>query len=224
MLGERIFKVSMNVLCVALIYKIMLGEDCDFLDTRIGGSSSHPLYFYNHPCQKLPYYLDDFYVFKMAYHFYELLHTIILDRKRSDFIEYLLHHFLTFTLILFSYSVNYLPIGAAVMVLHDVTDLGASIFKLVIDVTPAFVQVGGYLIMLISWIYFRLWYFPIFVIGRIGEEFFNWHGSAINVNFMVMLTTFLCFLFVMHIFWFYIMIKGLMKRCRNSNWKDQVSL
>lgn len=61
---------------------------------------------------------------------------MLVDRKRPDFPEYALHHFLTFTLILFSYVLNYLPIGAAVMVLHDVTDLGASIFKLTIDVTP----------------------------------------------------------------------------------------
>jgi TLC domain len=59
-----------------------------------------------------------------------------MDRRRADFPEYLLHHFVTFALILFSYALNYMPIGAAVMILHDVTDLGASIFKLTIDVTP----------------------------------------------------------------------------------------
>jgi hypothetical protein len=48
----------------------------------------------------------------------------------------MLHHFLTFTLILFSYVVNYLPVGAAVMILHDVTDLTTTIFKLFCDVTP----------------------------------------------------------------------------------------
>lgn len=136
MLGERIFKIMINVLCVSLIYKIMLGEDCDFLDTRVGGSTEHPLYFYNHPCQKLPQHMDNFYLFKLAYHCYELIYTIIMDRKRKDFVEYMLHHFLTFFLILYSYMLNYLPVGAAVMVLHDVTDLCASIFKLVIDITP----------------------------------------------------------------------------------------
>jgi hypothetical protein len=32
------------------LYKIMLGDDCDFLDVRVGGKTEHPLYFYNHPC------------------------------------------------------------------------------------------------------------------------------------------------------------------------------
>jgi hypothetical protein len=136
MLGERVFKFIINVLCVSSLYYILLGEDCNFLDVRLGGNMLRPLYFLNHPCQKLPGSLDSFYIIKMAYHCYELGHTIIMDRHRVDFPEYVLHHFLTFTLIFFSYLLNYLPIGAAVMVLHDVTDLIASFFKLMIDVTP----------------------------------------------------------------------------------------
>jgi len=224
MLGERVFKIIMNIICVVLLYSILLGPDCDFLDTWIGGRTKHPLYFYNHPCQKVPLRLDDFYVFKLSYHCYELLHTLILDRKRTDFLEYALHHFLTFSLILFSYVLNYLPVGASVMILHDMTDLGASIFKLTIDVTPFFIQMCGYSTMLVSWIYFRLWFFPMKVIGRIIEESQNWHGSAINLNFIAMLTCFLIILFFMHIFWFYLMIKGLLRRLQMSNYKEQVSL
>jgi ceramide synthetase len=80
--------------------------------------------------------MDSFYIFKMSYHCFELMNTIMFDMKRPDFPEYMLHHFLTFTLILFSYVVNYLPVGAAVMILHDVTDLTTTIFKLFCDVTP----------------------------------------------------------------------------------------
>ena len=80
--------------------------------------------------------MDSFYIFKMSYHCYELISTIMFDMKRADFPEYMLHHFLTFTLILFSYVVNYLPVGAAVMILHDVTDLTTTIFKLFCDVAP----------------------------------------------------------------------------------------
>ena len=106
----------------------------------------------------------------MLFRSYELGYTIIFDRKRHDFPEYVLHHFLTFTLIYFSYVVNYLPVGAAVMILHDVTDLTCSIFKMVVDITPMTFQVGGYILMVSTWVYFRLWYFPGFVIARIYEE------------------------------------------------------
>ena len=144
MLGERLFKIILNIFCICILYKVMSGDDCDFLDVRVGGRVSRPLYFYNHPCQRIPFGLDTFYVFKLSYHFYELLHTLSFDRKRQDFPEYVLHHFLTFSLILFSYVLNYLPIGAAVMLLHEVTDLFVSFFKLTIDVTPFPIQVYGY--------------------------------------------------------------------------------
>lgn len=167
LLGERIFKISTNVIFLSALYSIMLDEDCNFLDVRAGGKTGHPLYFYNHPCQQLPSNLDSFYILKLSYHFYELVHTSIFDHKRMDFAEYLLHHFLTFALIAFSYVSNFLPIGAAVMILHDLTDLTVSIFKLTVDVTPTVIEITGYVIMLTSWVYFRLWFFPVHVIGRI---------------------------------------------------------
>ncbi|TNV82255.1 hypothetical protein FGO68_gene12725 [Halteria grandinella] len=213
----------MNVLCVAVLYKILLQEDCDFFDVRLGGRTSHPLYFYNHPCQKIPANLDNFYLFKLAYHFYELGHTLVLDRKRVDFVEYALHHFLTFSLILFSYSVGYLPIGAAVMILHDVTDLGCSVFKLTIDITPTAVEVIGYIGMVVPWLYVRLWFFPAHVISRIFEEMNSWHGVRINRHMMIMLTVFLIVLFCMHIFWFYLMVKGLLRRFQAKTWKSGIS-
>lgn len=225
LLGERVFKLTTSALCVSLLYAIMLQDDCNFLDVRVGGQTDRPLYFQDHPCQQLPRHLDNFYIFKLTYHFYELLYTLLVDRHRSDFPEYVLHHFLTFTLILFSYSVNYLPVGAAVMILHDVTDLGATIFKMVVDVTPFFLQIIAYALMVVSWLYFRIWFFPAHVINRILEESASdWHHKTFNLNFVAMLTTFLIALYLMHIFWFYIMVKGLIRRFRNSNYRDNVSL
>ncbi len=45
MLGERIFKITMNIICVGIMYKIMSGDDCNFFDVRVGGRTEHPLYF-----------------------------------------------------------------------------------------------------------------------------------------------------------------------------------
>lgn len=38
MLGERIFKLIVNVFCVGSLFKIMMQPDCDFMDIRIGGN------------------------------------------------------------------------------------------------------------------------------------------------------------------------------------------
>lgn len=226
MLGERIFRVIVNIFCVVTLVAIMRRDDCDFMDVRVGGKTEHPYFFKNFPCQKLPKYLDDFYVFKLSYHLYELGYTLVKQRSRPDFPEYVLHHFMTWSLIFFSYSLNKIPIGAAVMILHDITDLTTTIFKLTVDITPILIQALSYGTLLVTWVYFRLWYFPLHVIGRILEECYEDQICAhTNYSYMTMLTAFLSILVCLHLFWFYLMIKGLYKRARSKkSFKDGVSL
>jgi TLC domain len=139
--------------------------------------------------------------------------------------EYFLHHYLTAALIYFSYTLYYLPVGAAVMLLHDITDLSVSFFKLTIDVTPITIQLTGYMIMVVSWIYFRIWFFPAHVIGRIIEECSACDNDKLfDKNFAFMTVGFLIALACMHVFWLYLMIRGLIRRCNKHNWIDQVSL
>jgi hypothetical protein len=120
-------------------------------------------------------------------------------------------------LIFTSYSLNYIPPGAIIMLLHDITDLCMSVFKLTSDVTPFLVQLFFYLIMVIPWIYFRQWFFIFHVIVRAYEEYYlSPHYNVLSLSFL-MCMWFLKILAVMHIFWLYIMIKGLIKRCLNNN-------
>ena len=88
------------------------------------------------------------------------MNTLLNQRNRSDFSEYCLHHFVTLALVLMSYSCGAIPVGATIMLLHDITDLGVSVFKATVDVTPKKVQIAGFTGMVAPWIYFRLWFFP----------------------------------------------------------------
>jgi hypothetical protein len=136
MLAERWFRLLINAGYVAVLYKILLQDDCEYLDWRVGGDKESPHYFFNYPCQKIPEGLDSFYVFKIAYHLFEQIYSLIYQRNRADFLEYFLHHFMTITLVAFSYSMNFMPVGSVVMLLHDVTDAGMSICKVTADVAP----------------------------------------------------------------------------------------
>lgn len=99
-----------------------------------------PIYYHNYPCISYPHYLDDFYVFKLSYHLYELFYSVVFQRKRSDFPEYFFHHLMTWSLIFFSYTLNMLPMGSIVMLVHDITDLTVTIFKLTVDIVPLWIQ------------------------------------------------------------------------------------
>jgi hypothetical protein len=79
--------------------------------------------------------------------------------------------------------------------------------------------------MLVSWAYFRLYFFPVHVIKRIYEESQDWRGLIpMNFNSVAMLSGFLSVLFCLHLFWFYLMLKGIIKRLSKKDYKNDVSL
>ena len=54
--------------------------------------------------------------------------------------------------------------GAVTMLIHDVSDLAVTLFKLTVDITPVYVEMFFYFTMLGSWSYLRLWFFPVRII------------------------------------------------------------
>ena len=137
------------------------------------GDQTDPQYFNNYPCQKIPNYLDDIYILKLSYHVYELLYTMGFQRDRRDFPEYILHHTLTLVLVLFSYIINFLPIGAVIMLVHDFPDVFISLFKITSDIISSKYQniLAG--IMFPLWLYCRIYFFPVYLIGKYYEQAAN---------------------------------------------------
>ena len=89
--------------------------------------------------------------------------NMLFHRDRRDFSEFLLHHIITIALVLFSYTVNFLPIGAVIMLIMDFSDIFVAIFKMAVDVHDT-IQVCFFLVMVITWTFFRIWYFPVYVL------------------------------------------------------------
>lgn len=218
MLGERGFKFFIYLISTFVLFTIL--KDSTFFHKYIGGNTDEALYFSNYPCQIIPPFLSDFYCFKISYHLYELMFALIYHYERVDFPEYLLHHILTLTLIVFSYTVNFLPIGAVIMYVHDLTDLFVCLFKLTCDTHSHRVQYSLFVCMLVSWFYFRLCFFPGMLIRRYYLEVYTSQDFVIQNIFMI-LFCFLVGLFLLHIFWFHLMLRGL---CRRLAKPERISL
>lgn len=79
--------------------------------------------------------MDDFYIIKFAYHFYECIVVTLFHRDRHDLAEHVLHHIFTIVLVGYSYVTNVIPIGGVVMLIMDWSDIFVAMFKLTVDVT-----------------------------------------------------------------------------------------
>ncbi len=151
------------VYCTTSIALFWSLKQSNFLHKGLTGTEDRINVFQNYPCQSVPNFLDDIYVIKLAYHCYEMVLNVCFHRDRRDFSEFLLHHILTIALVLFSYIVNFLPIGAIIMLLMDFSDIFVAVFKMAVDVNEVF-QTINFFIMLFTWIYIRIWHFPIYVL------------------------------------------------------------
>eukprot|EP00347_Sterkiella_histriomuscorum_P000451 403375818 len=216
MVAERIYKFFIqSVSTVGMFFILKQGN---FLHSLLLGNQENPQYFVNYPCVKVPKHLDDVYVLKLTYHLYELFNTLIFLRDRRDFPEYVLHHIITLVLVLFSYSINILTIGSVIMFLTDFTDCFVSLFKITADVMSNKIQYTVAVVMVVVWIYLRVWFFPIHLM-------WEWFKQSTSPNhyvlesYCIFLFTFLGGLFVLHIFWLFLMFKGIVNRVfrRDSN-------
>lgn len=145
-------------------------KQSDFLHTSLLGDMDRPYYWNNFPCQKMPHYLDDIYVIKMAFHTYELAYSVLYQSKRRDFSENFLHHIVTIVLIVHSYSASVIPVGAVIMLVHDFSDVFVTLFRICVETQPFNIIAIVYIVFIIVWSYCRLYVFAIWCILPLYED------------------------------------------------------
>jgi len=125
----------------------------------LGGTNDNSSFLTNWPNPPngpLPY-MNIFYPIQMGYHLHSLIFHIICRTHKATYIEMILHHYLTWFLIFYSYFTNYETFGLLVLMCHDIGDFLMNIGKLVRDLQLA----EGwkldifYLNIVVSWFYPR---------------------------------------------------------------------
>ena len=163
-----------------------------------------------------------FYILQLAIWVWTGFSCKWIESRRKDYVEMMLHHIVTFTLILFSMLNGELAIGLVVLFVHDASDVVLDVMKMtnylkMEDAHGYFLTEICFVSNLMTWVYFRLYRFPYHVVYR-G----SWKGYAARCGAEGTIGTYercksagsclqsdigLGILCVLHGFWFFLMLK-----------------
>ena len=139
-----------------------------------------------------------------------------VDTKRSDFWEMFIHHIVTIALIVFSYCTGFLRVGCIIMLTHDVSDIfleSAKIFNYIAKVRPWAQPMTDILFLGFAIVFFlsRLVYFPFYIIHSAFTTPLDIIPHDDGIVTIPVFHGLLLVLQVLHIFWFSLIVKLLVK-------------
>merc|ERR1712194_12066 len=127
-----------------------------------------------------------------------------MDPKRKDYLEMLLHHIVTVTLITIAYMMNYTPISALILLNIDKCDIFIYALKAWVDSKYTPVVLLYFFLCLFHFLFDRLYVFPMYLI---------WHAVWFNNDYYQevpgfwLMATFLHLLLVLHAYWCVLLAK-----------------
>ena len=179
-------------------------KDLPYFPKSMGGKGYMPAMFlpgfpdsYFH--EKPPLF-DFYYNLNLAYFFCDFIFLLISERQ-TDFINMLLHHICTISLIIFSFITNYSNIGCLVIFCHMQSDILGHAIRFVVQTDlPIFVIGLTGISFLSDFIYMRQYVFGdmIYTIYK----YITWKWGIITT----MLWLFLVILYIMHFRWSVILL------------------
>lgn len=181
--------------------------------------------YVNWPHHPVPDLLRLYYLIELGSYFHQLMWTEV---TRSDAAEMIIHHLATILLISTSYLNNFLRLGSLIMLCHDAADVfleGAKLFNYaskVKEFKPVCSVVCDTLFATFAVVFLitRLILFPRYLIHTWLFESPTYLGTTFNYYF---LGTLLVVLQCLHVFWFYLISRMIVKLFSGGIKKDERS-
>ena len=106
-----------------------------------------------------------------SYHFMHLIETLFINERQNDFEQMLVHHTATNILLFNSNLGSCHRYGAVLLFIHDVSEVFVKIARIFSSMEGYDVSsfILGFLPMIITWVWFRLLYFPWIIYGTLYE-------------------------------------------------------
>lgn len=172
------------------------------------------------PDQTMKTKLKLLYTFVGGFYTYSIFALIFWETRRKDFGVSMSHHIAAVALIVFSYMARFGRICSIVVALHDVSDVFLEMAKLNKYLE---VEVGAtvfFALFAVSWLLMRILYFPMYIIRSTSYEVLQVLDKANHEKegplLYYVFNTLLIMLLVMHVYWFILIMRVIIKQLPSS--------
>lgn len=148
---------------------------------------------------------------QLGVHIFSVFEMIVIKRgKERKYYEYLLHHSVAASLILFSMMCNETPSGGMTLIVHDFSDIFIAFGRLFVETkysTKRLITIV-YIIMTSVWIYMRIIVFPFCILSNVyvnqPTPTDEWYIISFEYGYLLSMAI---VLYGMHIFWTYFLVR-----------------
>ena len=148
---------------------------------------------------------------QLGIHFFSLFEMVIIKRKTElKFYEYVLHHSVAASLILFSTMSNQITAGAMTLIIHDASDIFMAFTRFYIETAWAKKTASNisFLLMTIIWIWMRILVFPFCLLANVymnrPTDKDDYKMISFEYNYLLSMAF---VLYGMHLFWTFFILK-----------------
>ncbi|RCV07024.1 hypothetical protein SEVIR_1G214600v4 [Setaria viridis] len=178
------------------------------------------------PDQKIKLKLKAVYMYAAGFYTYSIFALIFWETRRSDFGVSMSHHVATVVLIVLSYVFRFARVGSIVLAIHDASDVFLEVGKMSKYSHCDWLANISFLLFVVSWILLRLTYFPFWILRSTSYEVLltldkkkhNFDGPIYYYVFNSLLFS----LLVLHIYWWVLIYRMLVRQIRTRNVGDDV--
>ena len=196
-LPMHVYKCGMYTALTIFGYYVL--KDLNFFPKSLLGHGWLPNMFINGYPKSFyfskPPLFDFYYQFCLSYFSSDLIWLLFINERQTDFVDMLLHHSCTISLIVFSHLTHYSNVGSIVLYLHIQSDIFVHFTRILLqtDLPEIIKDISG-LILLVNFLYMR-----IYVLGEIIYVLYHYVTWKGTVDWFLLIL--LVIIYFMHINW-----------------------
>lgn len=167
-----------------------------------------------------------FLMVQLGVHLFSVFEMGVIKRKvERKFHEYLLHHIVAASLILFSTMCNQVAAGTMILIIHDMSDIFLSLGRFYIQTkySTTSVAISLYLLMTSVWIYMRLFVYPFCLLknvyANIPQPDDELYMIIFEYNYLLSMAL---VLFLLHVLWTYLLLWLGVKQIRGKPFTNNI--